>query len=122
MNNVLNITCDQDSTLEYTFTLQNTDLTPFVLTGFDARLQVRKTYGGNAVINATLSNTKLEIVDVFIGTLRLVLLPADTSGTSFANHDDDSLECVYDLEIISPDSKVYKPARGTFTLNREVTR
>lgn len=122
MSNVLNISMDQGSTLEYTFTLQNMDLTPFVLTGFDARLQVRKTYGGNAVISATLANTKLEILSAAGGTMKLVLQPSDTSGITFANRDDDSLECVYDLEIISPASKVYKPARGTFTLNREVTR
>jgi hypothetical protein len=121
MSNNLNITMDQGSTLVYTFNLTNTTGQPLSLTGFDARLQVRKSYGATAVeINCTIANGKLSWGTV--GQVILTLTPADTSSIRFASKDDAELVCVYDLEIIDGAGKVYKPARGDFTLNREVTR
>lgn len=123
MSNTLNIEMDQGSTLEYTFTLRTISNDPVNITGFDARLMVRKTYGSaNAEITATIANSKLTVVDAANGILKLTLTPDDTRLIRFANRNDDTLECVYDLEIITPTSKVYKPARGNFTIRREVTR
>ena len=123
MSNTLNIPMDQGSSLTYTFTLTDTGNSPFNLTGCDARLQVRKTFGATAIeINATLSNSKLVITNATGGVLTFNLVPADTTGIRFNNKDDDTLECVYDLEVQTAAGRVYKPARGTFTLNREVTR
>jgi hypothetical protein len=123
MSNALNITMDQGSTLSYSFTLQDQASAAFNLTGFDARLQVRTSYGATAVaINCTLANGRLVLTNPTSGVLTLILAPADTSSILFAAKDDDSLECVYDLEIQSPTGTVYKPAKGTFTFNREVTR
>jgi hypothetical protein len=123
MSNQLDITIDQGSSLLYTFTLQDTYGLPYVLTSFDARLQVRRTYGDTSVlINCTIANSKLVLTNAAQGILSLVLAPADTSSIRFNSKDDDTLDCVYDLEIIRPDSKVYKPAKGAFVINREVTR
>ena len=123
MSNQLDITMDQGSSLKYTFTLQTGGATSFDLTGYDARLQVRKNYGSTVTeINGTLMNGKLVFVNASAGILELNLLPTDTSAIKFLDKDDESLEMVYDLEVASPAGKVYKPARGTFTLNREVTR
>lgn len=123
MSNLLNIAIDQGSSLVYTFTLQNDDASPYVLTGFDARLQVRRTYGDTSVlINCTVANGKLVLTNPTLGILTLVLTPADTSSIRFNNKDDDALECVYDLELIRPDGRVYKPAKGAFVISREVTR
>jgi hypothetical protein len=123
MSNTLDITMDQGSSLSYTFTLQGTSGSAFDLTGYDARLQVRKSYGDSAVqVNCTLANSKLVLTDASGGLLSLKLAPADTSSIRFPAKDDDTLTCVYDLELQSPAGTVYKPARGAFTLNREVTR
>lgn len=123
MSNTLNIEMDQGSTLEYTFTFQTVTNEPVNITGFDARLHVRKTYSASSpVITATITNTKLTVVNAAAGILKLTLTPDDTKDIRFASRDDESLECVYDLEIISPVGKVYKPARGAFTIRREVTR
>lgn len=122
MSNIKNIAVDQGSSDPFTFTLTNVDGSKFDLNGFDARLQVRRSYGDTTVlINCTLANSKL-IMDVSAGTVVWNITPTDTSSIRFNNKDDDTLECVYDLEIVSPASKVYKPAKGTFTINREVTR
>lgn len=124
MSNQLDIAMDQGSSLKYTFTLQAEGGAPFDITGYDARLQIRRSYGatGTAPISATLANNKIVLTDPANGVLELRLSPADTSGIAFASKEDESFEMVYDLEIQSPSSKVYKPARGTFTLAREVTR
>jgi len=113
---------DQGSSYSYTFTLVNPDNSAFDLTGFDARLHVRRSYGNSSVlIDCTVANSKLTITPL-LGTVVLSLAPSDTSDIAFNSKDDDSLDSVYDLEIVSPASKVYKPARGTLTLTREVTR
>jgi hypothetical protein len=119
-----NIVTDQGSSFTYTFTLQGAGHTTYDLTGFDARLQVRRSYGaaGSPLINCTIPNGKLVLTDAPYGVLTLNLLPTDTSSIVFNNKDDDTLEAVYDLELVSPTGKVYKPCAGTFTLNREVTR
>lgn len=123
MDNILNITMDQGSSLDYSFYLQTEDGDPFNLTSYDVRMQVRKSYGSTSTeINATLANGKVALENAVGGHLKVLLLPSDTSSIRFNAVNDESLECVYDLEIISPVGQVWKPARGTFTLNREVTR
>jgi hypothetical protein len=120
MSNIVNLSMDQGSSFTYTFTLANPDNSPFSVVGFDARLQVRASYGSTStLINCTLANGKLTLGSAAV---TLVLAPDDTASIRFASKDDDSLEGVYDLEIVSPIGKVYKPAKGTFTLAREVTR
>lgn len=120
-SNTLDITTDQGSTLNYVFTLVDVANNPFDLTGCDVRLQVRQTYGAtNILINCTLANSK--VVVTMPNIITLALLPADTSSIRFLNKDDDTLDCVYDLEVQNLAGNVYKPARGSFTINREVTR
>jgi hypothetical protein len=119
-DNTKNIVMDQGSTLVYVFTLLDKFNNAFNITGFDARLQVRRSYGDTGIlINCTLANSKLSISG---NAVTLTLLPADTSSIRFNAPNDDTLDCVYDLEIIGLTGKVYKPARGSFSINREVTR
>jgi hypothetical protein len=117
------ITIDQGSSLDVVFTIQQENSSAYDLTGYDARLQVRRTYGDTtALINCTLANSKLVLTDAVGGVLTLSLAPADTSSIRFNSKDDDTLDCVYDLEIQSVAGKVFKPAKGSFILAREVTR
>jgi hypothetical protein len=123
MSNTHNITMDQGSTLVYTFYLTQPDGTPFNASGYEARMQIRRSFGDTStLVNCTLQNSKLAWANGTDGQLSLTLDAADTSLIRFNNREDDTLECVYDLEIVSSTGQVYKPARGTFTLNREVTR
>jgi len=118
----INLTVDQGSSKTILFTI-SADGSPQNLTGFDARLQVRRTYGDTrAELNCTLQNSKLQITDALAGKISLVLSPSDTSSIRMTNKDDDQLEAVYDLELVSAAGQVTKPVRGTFTLIREVTR
>ena len=122
-DNTVNITLDQGSSLELVLTVQDNSEQPIDLTDLDCRFQVRRTFGATStLINGTLANGKLTKTDATNGILTLALAPADTSAIRFNEVEDDTLECVWDLELQDLDGKVYKPARGTFTLNREVTR
>lgn len=116
------ITVDQGSTFEHTFTF-TVDGDPYDITGFDARMQIRKTYGDTSVVwNGTLANNKLVLVTPASGVLKVVFSASDFTSTRFNNVNDDTLECVFDLELVDLASKIHKPARGTVTINREVTR
>jgi hypothetical protein len=120
MSSFIALSADQGSNFEHTFTLKHADGSPFDLSGYDARLQVRRTIGDTTtLINATLANGKLAIGD---GSIVFSLIPSDTTSIRFNSKDDDTLSTVFDLEIVSPAGKVDKPTRGSFTLTREVTR
>lgn len=114
---------DQGTSFEHTFTFTFNEV-PVDLTGFDARLQVRKTYGSTtAWFNGTLANTKLSMVDASGGVLKITFAPTDTSSIRFASVDDSTLDNVFDLELIEiATTKVYRPVKGTLILMREVTR
>lgn len=100
--------------------------TPFAMTGYDLRLQVRKTHSDSTVlINCTLQNEKLTWTNQAEGKFELRLKPEDTNQANgkirFANGVDE-LDCVYDIEFVSPTSTVYKGCKGAFVIYREVTR
>lgn len=117
------IQVDQGSTFEHTFTLTVNSL-PFDLTGYDARMQVRKTYGSSTpVFSGTIANGKLSFVSEVGGTLKVTMTPTDSSVIKFNSVDDSTLDCVFDVEIQNIlTGKVYKPVRGTLVFAREVTR
>lgn len=123
-NRALSIDQGSSKTFEFTITNAGTPAVPFDLTGYAIRLQVRRSFGapGSPLINATTQNSKLVVTSAENGKVELRLLPEDTVDIRFNDREDASLVGVYDLEIVSPANDVYKPAKGNFTINREVTR
>jgi len=119
MSNIKNITVDQGSTYSYTFNLFDKNNNIYDLTGYDAHLTVRYNYGDT--VPFILATVALGNIVITTGAVTVNLTPADTANTKYAAKDDGYIDCVYDLEIISPLAKIYKPARGTFTINRKVT-
>ena len=129
--NDLSITWDQGSTLLYVWNLAlGTSAMP--LTGFTAEMMVRRTYGSSTVLihaSSTGTNPKLVIEpNATVGAIQLTLSPTDTSVIKFNEKNDDTVDLVYDLEVvdvlgsIGVAGGVYKCSRGTFVLRREVTR
>lgn len=120
MSNILNIEVDQGCDYTFTFNFLASDNSVIDTSGYDARLQVRRSYGNTSwLINATLMNGKLVMNS---GFAVWNLSAADTTAIRFADKEAETEEFVYDLEIISPLGQVFKPARGTLIINREVTR
>ena len=96
---------------------------PLNLTGYLVRAQVRRSYGATTVlINCTLANGKVALTNAAGGVISLILVPDDTASIRFNSVEDAETELVYDIEVESPGGQIFKAAKGTFTLMREVTR
>ena len=108
---IYNITCEQGSSFSRILEIEQPDLATdptgqtyeeFDLTGYTARMQVRRTIeSASAIVTLTTENLGLEINPV--------------GGTTNSSG-------VYDLEIIDNGGFVSKVIKGAFTLILEVTR
>jgi hypothetical protein len=118
---------DQGTSYDIQFNVKK-DNVPLDITGYDIRCQVRKTYASSDVlINMTLQNGKMTFVDAVSGAFMMTFVPTDTSYAGnpkivFSRDEPDVLSCVYDIELISPSSVVYKPVKGAIIIYRESTR
>jgi hypothetical protein len=117
---VYNIFCEQGTTFIRTFELQYPDpIEPDVyysynLTGFTARMQVRRTIESTTkVIELTTQNGGIAINGPE-GKLTVTMTASQTSGLSSSG--------VYDIEIIDGGGNVSRLVQGAFTLSLEVTR
>ena len=121
-----NMTCQQGSTFIRSIELEQPDLfedptgntfEPFDLTGYAAKMQVRRTIDSSSVLlELSTSNGALTINpsgaltnEIYINVSASVTASVSTSG-------------VYDLEIISPSGIVTRILQGEFFLSPEVTR
>jgi len=87
---------------------------PVDLTGYKARLQMRKAQQQPALISASTETGEFEI-DGPTGTVRLVLSPDQTNDLSIK-----SLK--YDLEVESPDGEVDRLLEGSVTVSPNITQ
>lgn len=90
--------------------------TPIDITGYTARMQVRKSINSSEIMASfTVANSRISI-----GTTdgRVdVTMDADDSASEF-----EVGNWVYDMELESPAGKVYLPFSGKFIVKGEVTR
>jgi len=121
-----NLTCQQGSTFTRLIEIEQPDLTtdptgntfePYNLSGFTARMQVRRTIDSASVLlHLTTANGALTINpsgvatnQIYINVSASVTASVETSG-------------VYDLEIVSTTGTVTRVLQGEFNLSPEVTR
>jgi hypothetical protein len=121
-----NITCEQGSTFRRTLEIEQPNLEldptgqtfePFSLSGYTARMQVRRTIdSNNFLLELTTENGNLTINpngttdnQIYIDVSASVTASVNSSG-------------FYDIEIISADGVVSRVLQGTFNLSPEVTR
>lgn len=111
---IYNFTCEQGSTFTRVITLYEPDgTTPYDLTGYTARMQVRReTEESSVLVELTTANGRI-VLGGEEGTITLSL-----GASTTASLDDDG---VYDLEIVSG-ANVHKVLKGVFRLDYEVTR
>jgi len=122
LSGVYNITCEQGATfvrlieLEYPDPLEPDVYLDFDLSGFTARLQVRRTIESSTFfVELTSENGGIEMQPG--GILNAMRVYMDDELTSTIPSDG-----VYDLEIESAAGEVSRVIRGTFTLLPQVTR
>lgn len=114
ISGVYNFTTDQGSTFERHIAVKNPDGSVFDLTGYSARMQIRRDLASpDVMLELTSDNGRIVIGDVE-GTLDLYVSAADSSASL-------TRDGVYDLEIFR-NSVVYRLIRGDFRVNLEVTR
>ena len=111
---VYNIYCEQGATFERTFTITNPDGTVYNLTGFNARMHVRKDFdSATTFVELTQANGRIELVPIF-GEIR-INLPASVTSTLVKDG-------VYDLEIYNGTGTVHRVVQGQFKVAKEVTK
>lgn len=116
-----NIICDQGSSFTRTFVIEYQDdidetvFHPYDLSGYTARMQIRKDVYATAVL-ATLTTENGSItIDEEAGTVTISMTAVQTAAIERSG--------VYDIELISlGQGIVNKPIRGDFELRLEVTR
>jgi hypothetical protein len=102
-----------DSTRQFIW--KDSDGNPVNLTGYTARMQLRKSVSdANVLLELSTSNSGISITGS-TGTISLYFKKADTTGVTW-------VEGVYDLELTSPGGLTTRLIEGTFVLSKEVTR
>lgn len=111
-----NFIINQGATLAKAMTYYMLDgVTPFNLTGYTARMQIRPSVASSTVLaNLTTENGGITLGGA-AGTIVLNMSAADTAALNFD-------VAVYDLEIISSGGVVTRLLAGNVTLCKEVTR
>lgn len=123
---IYNITCQQGSTFTRLLEIEQPNLEvdptgqtyePFDLSGFTARMQVRRTIESSTkLVELTTENNGLEInpTGETLNHIR-IYMPDDVTASITSSG-------VYDLEIINSAGEVSRIMQGAFTLSPEVTR
>ena len=113
------ITCEQGATFSRVLTWTDTGGSLVDLTGYSARMQVRKTAEESAIavsLSSTGTSTGIALGGV-AGTITLLIPAASTAAIPARSY-------VYDLELVSgaPSSVVTRLVKGAFVVDAEVTR
>jgi len=110
-----NFEIEQGATLVLPFVWQSSDGTPVDLSGYTARMQVRRTVSSpDVLLEATTANNRLQI-SALAGQVSLVLPASVTEAIDWTRGR-------YDLELESPDGVVTRLLFGEVTVSKEVTR
>lgn len=125
-----NITCEAGSTFRRTIEIEQPDLatdptgqtyTDFNLEGYTARMQVRRTIESTAfLLELTTENGGLTINPA--EELNQIYIDVAASVTASLASNFNTVNAVYDLEIVNGDDVVSRILQGTFTISPEVTR
>lgn len=115
-----NMVCEQGTTYSRRFELQYPDTVdptvyhPWDLSGYTARMQVRRTIeSSSAMITLTTENGGISIDDE-AGAVTIIMTATQTSSITNSG--------VYDIELIDGSLSVSRLVQGEFILSYEVTR
>jgi hypothetical protein len=112
---VVNLVIEQGADFTHIVGLQNSDGSIYVLTGYDARMQIRPTIASATILlSCTVGNGRL-VINGAAGQVTIKISNVDTTAMLWRS-------AVYDLEIISSGGIVTRIMQGNATVNLEVTR
>lgn len=111
----LDITIEQGATFILPIQWMQPDaITPYDLTGFTVRMQMRKSQGSPVLFDATTANGKIIIIAAQ-GKITVTMTAAETSAL-------DTKAAKYDLEAISSGGIVYRVIQGSVTISPNITQ
>jgi hypothetical protein len=110
---IYHFTCEQGATFTRDIEVMNFDDSIRDLSGFTARMQVRKDLEAvSALVELTTENGRI-VVTPNTGTVSLTISAADTAALTFSG--------IYDLELIGATAVVERLLQGNFNLDANVT-
>lgn len=109
-----NITANQGETFNFSFTI-STDGTPWDLTGYTARMQVRTTVEATTKLLDLTSGDGDITLGGSAGTVAITVSATDMAALIAGRH-------VYDIEVVSGGGVVTRILEGKFSVKAEVTR
>lgn len=110
-----NIIIEKGATFQYNLIWKDSSDVPIDLTGYTARMQVRKTFTTDeTLLDLTTENGGITLGGA-LGTIAIVGDDTDTSAI-------DAKVGVYDIELVSPAGVVKRLLEGEVTIKPEVTR
>lgn len=110
MSNAVNLFVDQGADYYRTMTVIDIHNSPLDISNYTIKGQIRKNY-----TSTTNANFNMLILDAVNGKIGMGLNNTTTQSLS-------EIRYVYDIEITSPDNKVYRIMEGILTVNPCVTR
>lgn len=108
-----NITANQGETFNFSFTI-STDGTPWDLTGYTARMQVRTTVEATDKLLDLTSSSGITLGGA-AGTVAILVSATNMAALIAGRH-------VYDFEVVSGSGTVTRILEGKFAVKAEVTR
>lgn len=107
----------QGSTFQKYFTWKAGDpALPVNITGYTIRCQFRsKQSSPDVLLEFTIANSKVVIVDAIGGHFMLTLTAEETAAIEFKS-------AVYDIEVVSPGGYVTRLIEGSVSVSPEITR
>lgn len=110
-----NITIEKGATFRITFTWRDSDGDLVDLTGYTARMQIRRSISyATADVSCTTENSKIALGDA-LGTVQITIPASETEDLAFTTG-------VYDLELIDADDFITRLVEGSVAIKPEVTR
>ena len=109
------ILIEQGATYQKTFTWKGSDETPVDITGYTARMQIRRKKSSvDFEHEATTENGGITLGDT-AGTVAVLIPATDTAALTITKG-------TYDLELVDPQGVVYRLIEGGVEVSKEVTR
>lgn len=109
------ITIEQGATFQMNLVWKDAGGTPINLTGYSARMQVRRTYRADTAELSLTSPSGGITLGGALGTIAIIATAAQTAAITV-------LVGVYDLELVDAGGTVTRLIEGAVTISPEVTK
>lgn len=108
-----NFAIEKGTTFRKTITWKDSVGNPVNLAGYSAKLQLRDKAGGSVFLELSTTNGRISFNPAF-GQILLYIAAPDTSTIN-------ARKCVYDLELVAPNTDVTRLLQGKVTISEEIT-